>query len=111
MIFQTSFSFIDQIIVGSLGAVALAAVGLSNNLAFILSLLYAGIGTSSGAFIAQAYEVSQIATLGQTAAALLEVCSALPLVLFSVPILHGLGACLINTPIHAPAVARTSVVQ
>jgi putative MATE family efflux protein len=97
-VFQTSFGFIDQIIVGSLGAVAVAAVGLSNNLAFILTLLYAGIGTGSGAFIAQAYgrrdmdEVSKIAALGQTATALLGVCSALPLVLFSVPILHGLGA-------------------
>lgn len=97
-VFQTSFSFIDQIIVGSLGVVAVAAVGLSNNLAFILTLLYAGIGTGSGAFIAQAYgrrdmdEVSKIAALGQTAAALLGACSALPLALFSVPILHGLGA-------------------
>jgi putative MATE family efflux protein len=97
-IFQASFSLIDQIIVGSLGAVAVAAVGLSNNLSFILTLLYAGIGTGSGAFIAQAYgrqdmdEVSKIAALGQTAAAMLGVCSALPLVLFPTPILLLVGA-------------------
>jgi MATE family, multidrug efflux pump len=54
-IFQSSFSFIDQIIVGILGAVAVAAVGLSNNLSFILTLLYAAVGTGSGVFIAQAY--------------------------------------------------------
>jgi putative MATE family efflux protein len=97
-VFQTSFSLIDQIIVGSLGAVAVAAVGLSNNLSFILTLLYAGIGTGSGAFIAQAYgrrdmdEVSKIAALGEAAAAMLGVCSALPLVLFPTPILRLLGA-------------------
>jgi Na+-driven multidrug efflux pump len=83
--FQASFSLIDQIIVGSLGAVSVAAVGLSNNLSFILTLLYAAIGTGSGAFIAQAFgrrnmdEVSKIAALGQTAAFSLGICSSIPL--------------------------------
>ncbi len=54
-VFQSSFSFIDQIIVGILGAVAVAAVGLSNSLSFILTLLYSAVGTGSGVFIAQAY--------------------------------------------------------
>jgi MATE family, multidrug efflux pump len=97
-IFQASFSLIDQIVVGSLGASAVAAVGLSNNLSFIVTLLYAAIGTGSGAFIAQAYgrrdmdEVSKIAVIGQTAAATLGVCSALPLILFPSQILRFLGA-------------------
>jgi len=95
-VFQASFSLIDQIIVGSLGATAVAAVGLSNNLSFILTLLYAAIGTGSGAFIAQAYgrrdmgEVSKIAAIGQTAAVTLGICSALPLVVFPNPILRFL---------------------
>lgn len=97
-VFQASFSLVDQIIVGSLGAGAVAAVGLSNNLSFILTLLYAAIGTASGAFIARAYgrrdmnEVSKIAALGQTAAAVLGIFSSLPLVLFPNPILRFLGA-------------------
>jgi putative MATE family efflux protein len=97
-IFQASFSLIDQIVVGSLGASAVAAVGLSNNLSFILTLLYAAIGTGSGAFIAQAYgrrdmdEVSKIAALGQTAAATLGICSSIPLVLFPTSILRFVGA-------------------
>src|SRR5215469_4862510 len=95
-VFQASFSLIDQIVVGSLGTTAVAAVGLSNNLLLILTLLYAAIGTGSGAFIAQAFgrrdmgEVSKIAALGQTAAAILGICSALPLVLFPAPILRSL---------------------
>jgi putative MATE family efflux protein len=97
-IFQASFNLIDQIIVGSLGAIAVAAVGLSNNLSFILTLLYAAIGTGSGAFIAQTYgrgdmnEVSKIAAVGQSAAAIFGVCSALPLILFPGAILRCLGA-------------------
>jgi putative MATE family efflux protein len=97
-IFQASFSLIDQIVVGSLGASAVAAVGLSNNLSFILTLLYAAIGTGGGAFIAQAYgrrdmdEVSKIAAIGQTAAAILGICSSLPMVLFPSPILRFPGA-------------------
>jgi putative MATE family efflux protein len=97
-LFQASFSLMDQIIVGSLGASAVAAVGLSNNLSFIITLLYAAIGTGSAAFIAQAYgrramdEVSKIAAVGQTAAAVLGFCSSLPLILFPGPILRFLGA-------------------
>ena len=96
--FQASFSLIDQIIVGSLGANAVAAVGLSNNLSFILTLLCAAIGTGSGAFIAQAYgrrnmdDTSRIAAIGQTAAAVLGTCSSLPLILFPEPVLRFLGA-------------------
>jgi putative MATE family efflux protein len=97
-VFQSSFSFIDQIIVGILGAVAVAAVGLSNSLSFILTLLYSAVGTGSGVFIAQAYgrgnmdEVSEITALGQTAAAILGVCTALPLILFPSTILRLVGA-------------------
>ena len=81
-----------------MGASAVAAVGLSNNLSFILTLLYAAVGTGSGAFIAQAYgrqdmdEVSKIAAVGHTAAAVLGICSSLPLILFPSPILRFLGA-------------------
>jgi Na+-driven multidrug efflux pump len=97
-VFQALFSFIDQIIVGMLGPVAVAAVGLSNSTSLILTLLYSAIGTGSGVFIAQAYgrgdmdEVSKIEAVGQTAAALLGACTALPLILFPVPILRFLGA-------------------
>ena len=97
-VFQASFSLIDQIVVGTLGANAVAAVGLSNNLSFILTLLYAAIGTGSGAFIAQAYgrqdmdEVSKIAAIGQITAVALGICSSLPLILLPGQILRFLGA-------------------
>jgi len=39
-VFQTSFSLIDQIVVGRLGADAVAGVGLSNSISFIVLLFY-----------------------------------------------------------------------
>ena len=37
-VFQTSLGFVDQIIVGTLGATAVAAVGLCNSISFIVML-------------------------------------------------------------------------
>jgi Na+-driven multidrug efflux pump len=54
-VFQTSLGFIDQIIVGTLGATAVAAVGLSNSISFIVMLLYSAIGTGTGVLVAQAW--------------------------------------------------------
>ena len=97
-VFQASFSLVDQIVVGVLGASAVAAVGLSNNISLILTLLYSAIGTGSGALIAQAYgrkdmaELSRIAVIGQVAALVLGGLTALPLILFPTPILKLIGA-------------------
>lgn len=97
-IFQMSFNVVDQIIVGLLGAAAVAAVGLSNSAAAIAILLCAAIGTGSGVLIAQAYgrkdmdDVSRTAAVGQTLAGIFGAITALPLFLFSKPLLILLGA-------------------
>ena len=68
-IFQTSLGFVDQIIVGTLGATAVAAVGLCNSISFIVMLLYSAIGTGAGVLVAQAFgrndlnDVSKVASL------------------------------------------------
>jgi Na+-driven multidrug efflux pump len=49
-VFQTSLGFVDQIVVGTLGATAVAAVGLCNSISFIVMLLYSAIGTGAGVF-------------------------------------------------------------
>ena len=95
---QASFSFIDQIIVALVGASAVAAVGLSNSISFIVALLYSAIGTGSGVLVAQAFgrrdmaEVSRIVALAQMLAAVFGACSALPLILFPAFILRAVGA-------------------
>jgi len=97
-VFQASFSFVDQIVVGLLGATAVAAVGLSNGVSLIVALLYSAIGTGSGVLVAQAFgrhdmeAVSRVAALGQILAAVFGVCTALPLILFRVVVLRVAGA-------------------
>jgi putative MATE family efflux protein len=97
-VFQTSLSLVDQVIVGFLGASAVAAVGLSNSLSFVIMLFYSGLGTGTGVLVAQAFgrrdiqEVSKLAGLGQTIAGMCGACTAIPLVLFPEAILHGIGA-------------------
>ena len=97
-VFQTSLGAVDQIIVGLLGADALAGVGLSNSVAFIVMLVYSAIGTSCGVLVAQAQgrkdreEVSVTAAMGLLVAGVFGVCTALPLVLFPGVILRWIGA-------------------
>ena len=97
-IFQMSFNVVDQIIVGLLGATAVAAVGLSNSVAAIAILLCAAVGTGSGVLIAQAYgrkdmdDISRTAAVGQTLAGTCGAIAALPLIIFSKPLLLLLGA-------------------
>ena len=97
-VFQTSLGLADQVIVGLLGASAVAGVGLSNSVSFIVMLVYSAIGTGSGVLIAQAFgrknmeEVSATAALGQIVAGLFGTCTALPLALFPRVILHWVGA-------------------
>ena len=97
-VFQMSFNVVDQIIVGLLGATAVAAVGLSNSIAAIAILLCAAIGTGSGALIAQAYgrkdmeDVSRTAAISQTVAGTFGAISALLLIIFSKPLLVLVGA-------------------
>lgn len=97
-VFQTSLGAVDQVVVGFLGAGAVAGVGLSNSLSFIVMLVYSAIGTGSGVLIAQAHgrknmeEVSATAALGEILAAIFGVCTALPLALFPEVILRWIGA-------------------
>jgi Na+-driven multidrug efflux pump len=97
-IVQMSFNGVDQIIVGLLGASAVAAVGLSNSVAAIAILSCAAIGTGSGVLIAQAYgrkdmnDVSRTAAVGQTLAGAFGAITALPLIIFPKPLLVLIGA-------------------
>jgi MATE family, multidrug efflux pump len=92
------FNVIDQVIVGLLGADAVAAVGLSNSVASIALLLYASAGVGAGIMVARAVgrkdlaEVSQIASAGQALSGLLGLLTAFLLVMFSGPVLRAVGA-------------------
>jgi putative MATE family efflux protein len=97
-VFQTSLGFVDQIIVGTLGATAVAAVGLCNSISFIVMLLYSAIGTGAGVLVAQAVgrndlnDVSKVAALGVMTSGAFGFFTAIPLVLYPGPILRFIGA-------------------
>ena len=97
-VFQTSLGFVDQIIVGTLGATAVAAVGLCNSISFIVMLLYSAIGTGAGVLVAQAFgrndlnEVSRVATLSLITAGIFGLFTTVPLILYPGPILRSIGA-------------------
>ncbi|MBV9490560.1 MAG: MATE family efflux transporter [Verrucomicrobia bacterium] len=97
-VFQMGFNVIDQVIVGYLGAGAVAAVGLSNSIASIALLLYASAGVGAGVMVARAFgrkdlnEVSQIAAAGQVLSGILGLLTAVVLIAFSHPILWLVGA-------------------
>ena len=97
-VFQMGFNAIDQIIVGLLGANAVAAVGLSNSIASIALLLYASVGVGAGVMVARAFgrkeltEVSEIASIGQTLSGLLGLLTAVLFFTLSKPILQAVGA-------------------
>lgn len=97
-IFQMAFTFIDQVIVGALGTIAVAAVGLSTSIAFVLICMFSSIGAGCGILIAQAFgrrdmrEVSLTLNIGQALVGAIGVLTALPLVLFAEHIMRAVGA-------------------
>jgi putative MATE family efflux protein len=97
-VFQTSLGFVDQIIVGTLGATAVAAVGLCNSISFIVMLLYSAIGTGAGVLVAQAFgrddlsDVSKVTALSLLTSGIFGVLTATPMVLYPAPILRLVGA-------------------
>ncbi len=48
-----SLSFVDTLMIGQLGEEAIAAVGLANQMFFLISLLFFGISSSSSIFLSQ----------------------------------------------------------
>ncbi len=50
---MSSVSFIDTLMIGQLGATAISAVGIGNQVFFLFTLMMFGICSGAGVFIAQ----------------------------------------------------------
>lgn len=85
-VFQMLFGLVDQIIVGALGAVAIAAVGLANSVTFVAILVAQAHGRRDER------GVSRLTAVALVLATLLAVLTALPLVLFAGEFLRLIGA-------------------
>jgi putative MATE family efflux protein len=78
-------NFVNQIVVGSLGATAIAAVGFSNSLTFILGITLGALGTSVSILVARAVGAGRRQTLDHTVTAALLVAVGLGAVVSLVP--------------------------
>jgi hypothetical protein len=82
----------------SLGATAVAAVGLCNSISFIVMLLYSAIRTGAGVLVSQAFGrndlnyVSKVASLSLILSGVFGGFTTLPLVLYAGPVLKSIGA-------------------
>jgi len=101
-VFQTALGFIDQIIVGTLGATAVAAVGLCNSISFIVMLLYSAIGTGAGVLVAQAFGRNDLNDVSKVA--------ALSLVTSGIWHLHSAAARFIHSQKQPHALCGVSVI-
>ncbi len=95
--FQVFLGFVNQVIIGVLGTVAIAAVGLANNLLFIGVLCLSAIGGGTGILVSQAWgrsegrAITQLTWVGLTVALGLGLLAAAPFLLWSEEFLIGIG--------------------
>src|SRR6478736_5973335 len=78
-------NFVNQIVVGALGATAIAAVGFSNSLTFILAVTLGCLGTSVSILVARAHGAGRRDALDHTVTAALLVALGLGTVVSLVP--------------------------
>ena len=63
---QSLVNMLDTIMVGQLGSVAIAAVGLGNQIFFLLNMVLFGISSGAAIFVAQYWGKKDIAGIRQT---------------------------------------------
>ncbi len=98
MVVQLLLGLIDQVIVGTLGAVAIAAVGLSNSFLGVLGISLASLGAGTGILVSRAHGAGQaertarVSGAASVLAAVLSLLVALPFLPFVGLFLHAVGA-------------------
>ena len=55
-----SVSFVDTLMIGQLGASSVAAVGLANQMFFLINLIYFGLGSGTGVLLSQFWGANKI---------------------------------------------------
>jgi putative MATE family efflux protein len=78
-------NFVNQVVVGGLGATAIAAVGFSNSLTFILGVTLGALGTSVAILVARAHGAGRHERLDHTVTAAVAMAGLLGAVVSFVP--------------------------
>ena len=69
---QTFINMLDTIMVGQLGSIEIAAVGLGNQVFFVLNMILFGITSGGGVFIAQYWGKKDIEKIHKTTGMMLQ---------------------------------------
>lgn len=93
MVLQLVLTFINQVIVGTLGAVAVAAVGLAGSLSFLLFVTLGALGTGTSILVARRAGAEDRAGVNGTLTVALAV-STLLAVMATVPVILGAAGLL-----------------
>lgn len=97
-VFILLLNFINQIVVGALGAVAVASVGLVNSLNLIPTFTLGALGASAAILVARAYgakrekELNSVVSSALIAGFVISLVVTIPLVAFPTEILRAFGA-------------------
>ncbi|WP_407540199.1 MATE family efflux transporter [Deinococcus radiomollis] len=97
-VFTLVLNFVNQVVVGALGATAIAAVGFANSLVFILVFTLGALGASVSILVARAYgagrrgDMNTTITAALLLAGLLTLAVSLPLALSAPHLLRLTGA-------------------
>ncbi|MFD1730654.1 MATE family efflux transporter [Deinococcus malanensis] len=92
MVIQLVLTFVNQVIVGTLGAVAVAAVGLTGSLSFLFFITLGALGSGTSILVARRAGANDPAGVNHTLTLAL-VFSAVVAGVLTVPIVLGAGAC------------------
>ncbi|WP_147644990.1 MATE family efflux transporter [Treponema pectinovorum] len=79
---QTFVNMLDTIMVGRLGAVEIAAVGLGNQIYFMLSIILFGVSSGCGVFVSQYWGQQNIKGIRRTVGIMLFVCTFFSILFF-----------------------------
>jgi putative MATE family efflux protein len=97
-VFILVLNFVNQIVVGALGAIAVASVGLVNALFFVPTLTLGALGTSSSILVARAYgakrekELNTVVSSAIVTSIVVSIVVAAPMVFLPYEILALFGA-------------------
>lgn len=115
-VFQLILGFLNQVIVGTLGTAAIAAVGLTNNLMFIGILTFNTLGSGTAILVSRAQgrgdntALAHVSSFSAVFAFLMSLGFALPISIWAKPFLRAVGANEEIVEIGGPFLSLTAFI-
>ncbi len=79
---SVGLNLVDNIMIGQLGAVSIASVGIVNQVVFILMLITFGAASGSGVFVSQYWGIKDMASIEKTVAHIMKITISAAVIFF-----------------------------